>query len=524
MKKIFVIEYLGTPAFEKRIDQTIFPYAGNPTPAVDLIRRLANPPLSCVTAVFEFSYVDKDYQDEFAAYYAKAFKGYPARCVRIHFFATHVPPHTRFKLHKYAAAYRGYLIIRPTDLQRLGRTLLPPTITDADRQFVHCVAPFKAHILGQIFHIEGMPFMQQDTQVGACAQASLWMIARYFSARFGLREYLPSQINNLAKAGLAMGRPLPADRGLTAWQMLDALQGMGIEATGYNIDQNDNVSTHIDTAFPVEPLQPDNANLADYRRQFERRRSAKLADIAYRYIESGLPVIFQTHNHAFVGIGHTYDPEINAIVAIQRIPAFIVHNDAEGPYLELPLFGSSSSALSFPEVIGLIAVLPREVTLRGEEAETRARTVIGELVKPKREDGSVNPFYSAIEASRPDLVPLLGKLEFRTYLVASAHFQASITQDIVNKRFGPALGYRLLVLDYPRYVWITEVSSSDLLNKPNRSDRRCIGRVIVDSTAPAHTRGEMVVHFCDLALFIGRNDGAQKISHFPNSSPFTHRS
>ena len=40
----------------------------------------------CKSVVVEPKYVDKDYLDEFSAYYSKTFKVYPHRCLRLHFF------------------------------------------------------------------------------------------------------------------------------------------------------------------------------------------------------------------------------------------------------------------------------------------------------------------------------------------------------------------------------------------------------------------------------------------------------
>ena len=290
----------------------------------------------------------------------------------LHFFSVKIPQKTKTGFGQYRKRYLGFIVIRPTDLQRMGRTILTPPITDPHTQFVHCQTVFTAHILGEEFRVKGMPFTQQDTQVGACAQASLWMLARYMSRRFGYREFLPAEINQLAKAHLAIGRPMPADRGLNSIQMLDALQGMGFSALSYSRTAVDDCSPHIARAFPVDPQTAPDAQ----RQQREVQRIAKLADITYRYIESGLPVILGTANHALVAIGHTYDPAKAVTVAIQRIPAFLVNNDNAAPYGEMPLFGPSPSHLSFLEVQSILAVVPPEVALRGEEAEAMAAACI----------------------------------------------------------------------------------------------------------------------------------------------------
>lgn len=516
MLKQFAIEKFGSRGFYKRLGQVALPYAGNTSPVGTILEVLKQPPLSCRSVVFEYDYVDKDYQSEFAVFYSKAFKKYPHRAVRLHFFRPEIPRNTKKDFGRYGQGtnYLGFTVIRPTDLQRAGRTVVQPGTVDPNRQFVHCQATYSAHFLGDKFEVRGMPFTQQDTQVGACAQASLWMLARYMSQRYGHREFLPAEINQLAKTNIAMGRPLPAERGLTDLQMLDALQEMGFPAVNYADYTVDTCSMHIETAFPVDP----NASKKKQQQQLKFQRIAKLADIAYHYIESGLPVIFSTVNHALVGIGHTYDATGNAAVAIQRIPAFVVNNDAAGPYREMALFSDSSNHLSFLKVESLIAVVPPEVSLLGEEAEARAMSCIEAFIK------SELPFADLIAKKlRPDLADCLPHLEYRTYLRPSVEFQADIRRDIQEDRFDGRLGDKIVRLDYPKYIWVTEVSSSRLLNRPKREDRTCLGRIIIDSTAPAGTNGEMVIHFVDFLLLHDRQTGKQRWSHCPNTTPFAHK-
>ena len=521
MNKTFDIDYPGTDGFKARLRGVALPYTGNLKPINSTLKALQQPPLSCQTVVFENDYVDQDYQHEFSAFYSKAFKSYPQRCVRLHFFSVKIPQKTKTGFGQYRKRYLGFIVIRPTDLQRMGRTILTPPITDPHTQFVHCQTVFTAHILGEEFRVKGMPFTQQDTQVGACAQASLWMLARYMSRRFGYREFLPAEINQLAKAHLAIGRPMPADRGLNSIQMLDALQGMGFSALSYSRTAVDDCSPHIARAFPVDPQTAPDAQ----RQQREVQRIAKLADITYRYIESGLPVILGTANHALVAIGHTYDPAKAVTVAIQRIPAFLVNNDNAGPYGEMPLFGPSPSHLSFLEVQSILAVVPPEVALRGEEAEAMAAACIEKFLTRPWDNHQPKTYRDWITDNlRPDLAACLSNLEYRTFLRPSVEFQTDLREDIKAGRFDRTIGQRLLRLDYPRFIWITEVSSLPLLNQPQRENRCCLGRVVIDSTAPAKTRGEMVIHFADFLQILDR----QRIENRPwslhlHTTPFTHK-
>lgn len=526
MKKKLQIVHTGSPEFLPLLQKTFAPYHGNPSPLSDLLARLKKAPYHCQTIIFEFGYVDRDYQDEFSAFYSKSFKSYPSRTTRLHFFAAQIPTDTFFELGNYRDSYLGFLVCRPTDLQRVGRTIIQPPIQDSNREFIHCLDKFQVHILGDTFEVTGMPFVQQDTQVGACAQASLWMVSRYMGKRFGQREFLPSEINRFAKEKDARGRLLPADHGLTWTQMLNALDGMGLYAWNYWIDQIDTCSPYIDEAYPDPRQEPEDKPEVFQARQIEcllRRRKAKLASIAYRYIESGLPVIFGLTDHALVCIGHTYDHQTDASIAIQRIPEFIVHDDARGPYLPMSIFPEKPVARSFDEVSLVIAVVPKEVTLRGEEAESMAKNSAEKLLRFEvRKNGP--SWKEVILAARPDLKAYLDNLEYRTYLTPSVEFQTELRHDISENRYNREVGNSLLELDYPRFVWITEISSSTLLNSSDKSRRKCIGRVIIDSTAPPVTDATIAIHFCDLLGIFDRQAKEKPDRRaVPNSTPFGHR-
>jgi hypothetical protein len=519
MKKVFNIFQFGSPDFYEHLRKVALPYKGNLTPINTILKQLASPVLGCKTAIFEKEYVDEDYQDEFAAFYSKAFKRYPHRCTRIHFFATSISPRTQTGFYRYKKDYLGFVILRPTDLQRVGRTILKPTIQSPDTQFITCKSPFLAHIYGDRFTVQAMPFIQQDTQVGACAQASLWMLARHMSQQFSRRKFLPSEINALAKANLALGRPLPAESGLTPIQILDALQSMGFPANMYMRENVDHCSHHIEAAFPIT-----GKTKKEKEQAIERQRTAKLADIAYRYIESGLPVILGTADHAIVAIGHSYDYTATGTVAIQRIPSFFINNDNTGPYQEMPLFKRKARHLSFLDVQTVITVTPSEVTLKGEEAERMATECVEGILNETPIPNKSETFKDILPRVRPELRPWLLQRECRTYLIRSVHLQQEIRKNMKLSNIPRAVGNRLLVLDFPKYVWVTEISSPALLNHTNKRERRCLGCVIVDSTAPSRTAGVIAVHFADLFLAQARDDPdkADRIV-FMNSTPFRHR-
>jgi hypothetical protein len=293
--------------------------------------------------------------------------------------------------------------------------------------------------------------------------------------------------------------------------MLDALQAMGFSA---ELVWKESLDFSQESGFRRA-----------FRRQKKLIKAAKLADIAYRYIESGLPVIFATKNHALVGIGHSYDFKRRASVAIQRIPSFFVNDDADGPYREMPILRRKAKCKrSFLEVEYIFVVAPHEATLRGEGAEEMAKDSLWLLLKENRHD-----LLKRIKRMRPEITTLLSRLEYRTYLKESIEFQQHLLRNVQQHENLEVrkVSERLLRLDYPKFVWVTEVSSSKLLNHADKSKRKCLGRIVVDSTAPRFTFGTMAIHFADFLLIHDRQKpltaaAAWEKSVFPGSTPFVH--
>jgi len=347
------------------------------------------------------------------------------------------------------------------------------------------------------------------------------------SNKFNYREYLPAEINRLAKSHMGLGRHFPAEKGLNVYQMLDALEGMGLSAINYHKEFLDAYGENKKTgeSFERQFWASWKGKKLTIDESHNLIRTAKLADIAYRYIESGLPVIFMTADHALVGIGHKYDYLKKTKLAIQRIPSFFVNNDAAGPYLEMPIFSKSPKGdCSFLEVSGIVVVTPHEATLCGEDAEDFAKEAVRGFLQSESPDTKGKTFKDYIIAMRRDFKQFLVDLEFRTYLTSSVDFQKDLIRTMKSDDLNKKVGTELLRVDYPKFLWVTEVSSSALLKFADKHQRKCLGRVLIDSTAPKTTRGMIAMHFADvLAIYDRQGKEAPFRKIFLNSTPFTHK-
>lgn len=166
----------------------------------------------------EYPYVDKDYRSTYYNFYAKKSMRYSAFCARLHFFREKIElsstlqlkPTTSETLQK---AYLGFMVIRPTFLRTIGRTVMSPAAFNNFRGHI-IQARYATHLLGERLEAEGFPFMKQHSDIAVCAHVACWSILRHFSERFpSYRELLTYDITRLGSPDSPGG--LVPSKGLT---------------------------------------------------------------------------------------------------------------------------------------------------------------------------------------------------------------------------------------------------------------------------------------------------------------------
>ena len=150
----------------------------------------------------EHGYIDKDYRSTFYNFYAKKGREYRTDCVRLHFFDGEVQyDEGRTEI---ASAddrpedhYFGYIVLRPTIVATLGRSVLWPKIRQgAGGRAIQSVN--NVNLLGRQLPVRGFPAMAQHVDIAVCAHVSCWAILRYYSETFPqYREYLVHDITQL---------------------------------------------------------------------------------------------------------------------------------------------------------------------------------------------------------------------------------------------------------------------------------------------------------------------------------------
>ncbi len=364
-------------------------------------------------ALVERDYVDADYRDEFANFYAQTFRALPDRCERVHFFD------------QGRQRYLGFTVLRPIHERPVCRTMLdPPASMRAD---VSCRARATASPYGFRFVVDGFPFISQDFQYGRCAHAAIWMIAYYHHLANRTPRYFMSDIVAAARAHQDIWRTIPSE-GLSFRQITAILHDLKLPAISYDLSK------------------------------LPEGESAER--IAQRYLDSRLPVMLLTPEHATVLVGYGRDDN-GALY-------FVRHDDAKGPYLPV----GDLKADELGEWEALLVPLPGRIYLSGESAEVHARLV----------------FYQELR-SREDTVQLAeqlakGSLRCRTYVTDIADYKRNLrTRGLSDEVVAWHAG-----ISASHWIWVTELQDRAAAE---RGPTCVLGEVVIDATSDSRRPNQL---------------------------------
>jgi hypothetical protein len=196
--------------------------------------------LGARTLVVEYEYVDRDYLEDYAAYYVRCFPDYRRRCTRLHFFKA------TFSRENFASlleggddasaitellqtTYIGFVVIKPLPQRVIGRTCLETYSSNEGRRFP-AAREFAAQLFGVPLKVTStLPFQEQDQVVAACATSSLWSVFQATGREFQHPILSPYEITRAATHLLpADSRAIP-NKGLSTQMMAQAIRDVGLE-------------------------------------------------------------------------------------------------------------------------------------------------------------------------------------------------------------------------------------------------------------------------------------------------------
>jgi hypothetical protein len=292
--------------------------------------------LNAQTIIVEHDYTDRDYLDDFAAYYVRCFQPYQRRCKRLHFFTHTIEPDkflasvcsrtSAADLEEFQKNYLGFVVARPLPKAIIGRTVLATYGSDNGRRNYPCTLKYPVNLFGLELEISSLAFQEQDTVLAACATVSLWCCFNKTRHLFGSAAPTPVEITRTANQVVHLARPIPS-HGLIVQQICHAIREAGLEPE----------------VVRVKPETP-------------------LPSLLYAYLSVGLPVILAVHiegqgGHAITLTGFSLKQAVNIPHELgagqlcipmpgRRINNFFAHDDQIGPFSAITARPAASGASS----------------------------------------------------------------------------------------------------------------------------------------------------------------------------------
>jgi hypothetical protein len=372
--------------------------------------------------LIEYDYTDKDYRSTYYRFYAKMGRSYPSECARLHFFDGQVTfDESRLALRvcdkeNLSDHYFGFMVLRPTRIATIGRSVVSPRIRTGVSQF-QIAYVHKVHLLGYKLSVMGFPSMDQHTDIAVCAHVACWSILRHYSERYSLyREYLTHDITQMAE---------------------ETDPGGLVPSGGLQLRHAERVFRLAGT-FPLLVT-----------RRGDHGEENGFYDQLLAYLQSGFPLFAAMHNrgHAVVVSGHDWKEnserptgDTGHRLAWQLAASLSVVDDNHLPYLSIPVAGGTGSGYSALDIDAFIVPLPEKVYYPA----TAVDHTVGSLVKIGRE----------VEGLLPDK-----DLIVRYFLTTASAIRTSIRAH--ESEFPRVLLESLMTAKFAQFVWVVEFCDAD---------------------------------------------------------------
>ena len=415
----------------------------------------------------EHGYVDKDYRSTFYNFYAKKGRQYRTDCVRLHFFDGEVwydeartdivSTDDRPQDH-----YFGYIVLRPTIVATLGRSVLSPNIRQgAGGRAIQSVN--NVNLLGHHLPVWGFPSMAQHVDIAVCAHVSCWAILRYYSETFPqYREYLVHDITQLVA---------PFDPG-----------GL-VPSLGFNVLAAERVFQAAG-CFPVLVGKDGSSSEEAFFSQL------------LAYLESGFPlfVAMPSKEHAIVIVGYRQRsqalPSSSPSHVWAQVESLLAVDDNLLPYTTVPLNSTGTPASSLPytadSFAAFIVALPDKIYYPADAIEAFSKRVEGWLASTRS----------------PEQEPL----ELRRYFITTVSKLREHAREN-RSNLGDTLVGLMMRLETAQFVWVVEYCSV-----AQWQTGRVAARAIVDATAsPKDPVPIWVLHDEEIAHVFDRSSAEMKL-------------
>lgn len=401
----------------------------------------------------EYPYIDKVYRDDYYSYFSTKFRESPRDTLRISFFESPLSSNDfrekeEEKILSLQQKYLGFIIIRPTEPQLAGRSIISPKAYNKSN-FIFCYANFSSAINGVKFTIDAFPHASQDGESMTCAETSIWALMEYFGNKYPeYRQLLPSQIRKILVKH-TQERQLPS-QGLSEEHISYVLKKMGFGARIY-----------------------EKGKKRDEERNFNRL-------IAY-HIESGIPVVAGIENkkigHAVLIIGHEeLNPySINNCKAYKTKngikiydtadikKSYVIIDDNYPPYkmsqLENLEYYNNDKEMKGAQIISFVAPLHQKIYKEAVDAKNLSIDILTKSFFGFNKNFSTAVIFRFFLAS---------SRSYKNFLIQKSSLNSSIKEIILSRPM-------------PKFVYISEITLEKEYN-----DKKALGLIIIDATEPSN--------------------------------------
>lgn len=271
-----------------------------------LYKYLQKDHIKAATIVVENEYIDRNFLEDYAEYYARCFPQHPRFCARIHFFESDFSESTFTEkiaendqefIGLLSKSYLGFVVVRPIPDTFLAKACLIPYPALSDNPKC-CILTNKhsVSLFGVDLHVKTAAFIEQDKVVSACATSALWVLLN-LNERMGLNSQpSPSAITKAAINGQYENTKTFPSSGLTLAQIERALKH-----------------------FDLEPITIDQS--------VEKIDANKLKEISFGYINHGLPLLVGGRVYrklARVGSTHEEPREDSSTLVVEEVGPHVI--------------------------------------------------------------------------------------------------------------------------------------------------------------------------------------------------------
>jgi len=432
----------------------------------------------CDCVIVEYDYIDKDYRNTYSYFHSKKFVVPHNRTIRLHFFDKEITRSLLIddEISNLNESYLGYSIIRPIKPNCIGRTMISQKILSSSKNAYVMTCQEKVLLQDKELEVIGFPFASQQVDATTCAQTSIWIVLRYYSNRYSnYPDTFPFDITLSAAKTAHDNRDYP----------YAALH----PSVMINILKNHNI-------YPV--TMHNGANIT-----YKDNGTIDMYSLINIYINSGIPVILLTKNHALVAFGHSScyffcegekkcckRKELHGLDNYNLVTDYfhklVIADDNRYPYQFLDYHEKTSHAKDDyitsvrKDVVASIIPLPERVFVPAEAFIS----VTLDLLK-KNECGKM---YSKCLRE-------FGKINLRILLSTGKSFKKGL-----SKREMPEKVYSMYKdMPMPHFIWICEFVD----NKRDYKGNTVIGELLWDATCTTNfiEDGLLAIHYPEVVMY-----------------------